>query len=344
MSEAPGGEQFKILAADRAQSLEVFDRKAAEIGAKVVYGGADRPEQIESLAEDVDAVIVFRTHVTSAAIARMKKCKIILRQGIGFDLVDVPAATKAGIFVSNIPDYCIEEVAAHAMTLMLASVRNLLDYHRVMTTKGWGFYNTSRKVPALADLKLGIVGLGKIGRALARQARAFGFKLAAYDPYVHDDVFAPLGVERVRRLEELLAQADIISLHTPLTPETNGMFGAREFGQMKRGAYFINTARGKIVDLSALDAALASGQLAAAGLDVFEDEPLAPAHPILKRENLVATPHVAFYSERSLRAVVIEAIEEVVRTLKGERPLNLVNPEVYAYSLPMCFGKSNSGK
>lgn len=329
-------EKLKILAADRAQPLAEFDERAAQIGAQVVYGGASKPEQIEPLAEDADAVIVFRTHVTPAAIARMKRCKIILRQGIGFDLVDVDAATRAGIYVSNVPDYCIEEVAAHAVTLMLATVRNLMDYHRAMTTKGWGLYNTSRKVPALEGLQVGIVGLGKIGRSMARKVKAFGCDVAAYDPYVHEDVFNWIGAERVRNLDELLQRCDVITLHTPLTAETRGMFGAREFAQMKKGAFFINTARGKIVDLNALDGALASGHLAAAGLDVFEDEPLDPKHPILARENVIATPHVAFYSERSIRLVVTEAIDEVVRTLKGERPRNLVNPEVFGHRKSMA--------
>lgn len=328
MTDSP---KFKVLAADRAKPLPIFDRKAAEAGAVMVYGGASTPAEIETLVDDVDAVIVFRVNVTEAAIARMRKCRLLLRQGIGFDLIDVPAATRAGIFVSNVPDYCIEEVANHAVTLMLACVRNLMDYHRIMTTKGWGLYNVSRKVPALREMTAGIVGLGKIGRSFARKARPFGLKLAGYDPYVHQDVFDSLGVERVRGLDELLGMADIVSVHAPLTPETKGMLGEREFGLMKRGSYFINTGRGKIVDLSALDRALASGHLAAAGLDVFEDEPLDPNHPILKRENLVATPHVAFYSERSVTRVVEEAIEEVARVLKGHRPLNLVNPEVYAH-------------
>ncbi len=331
MSESSNS-TFQILAADREGPFPFFDMEAAKIGAKMVYGGASTPEQLETLVDDADAVIVFRTPVSARAIERMKKCKIILRQGIGFDLVDVPAATKAGIFVSNVPDYCIEEVASHAMALLLAIVRNLRDYDRLMREKGWGFYNNaSRLVPPMDEMKLGIVGLGKIGRSFARKAQAFGFKLSAYDPYLHDDVFQSVGAERKRQLEELLKQSDVVSLHVPLTPETRGMFGAAQFAMMKHRSYFINTARGKIVDLTALIHALKEGPLAAAALDVFEDEPLDPNHPILKLEKVVLTPHVAFYSERSIRRVVAESIAEVVRTLQGSRPLNLVNPEVYAH-------------
>ncbi|MCH8333387.1 C-terminal binding protein [Candidatus Sumerlaeota bacterium] len=322
---------LKILAADRPDPLEYFDKKAASIGAEVVYGDASEPSQIESMAEDADAVIVFRTSVTEAAIKRMKKCKLLLRQGIGVDLIDVSAATRAGIFVSNVPDYCVEEVSSHAMMLLLAAVRNLMDYHRVTTAKGWGFYGATRKVPALTEMKLGLVGVGKIGRAMARKALVFGLRVAAYDPYVHQDVFDWIGAERIRGIDELLRTCDIISLHAPLTPETKAMFGRREFELMKPGSYFINTARGGIVDLAALDDALGRSHIAAAGLDVFEDEPLDPDHPILKRDNLIATPHVAFYSERSLVRVITETIDEVVRVLEGRRPLNLVNPEVYSH-------------
>lgn len=323
--------RFRILAADRGKPFALFDERAAEIGGEVIYAGAKTSEDMDPYVADADAVMVFRTHVTAAQIKKMKRCRLLLRQGIGFDLIDVPAATRAGIFVSNVPDYCIDEVADHAVTLLLATVRNLLDYHRAMTGEGWGYYNTSRIVPALREMRLGIVGLGKIGRAFARRAAVFGFQLYGYDPYVHDDVFAAVGVRRLRQLDELLCACDAISLHTPLTPETERMFGAREFSQMKPGSYFVNTARGRIVDLAALDEALASGHLAAAGLDVFEDEPLAAGHPILARPNLVATPHVAFYSERSLQRVAAESIDEVVRVLRGDRPLNLVNPEVYAH-------------
>lgn len=331
MPDDKANSKFTILAADRDSPLPYFDQKAAEIGAKMVYGGATTPEQIEDLTEDVDAVIVFRTFVNETAIKKAKRCKLLLRQGIGFDLIDVPAATRAGIYVSNIPDYCIEEVSDHAMTLLLATVRNLLDYHRVTTEKGWGYFNTTRNIPDLRTMQLGIVGLGKIGRALARKAQVFGVKLAGYDPYVHQDIFDWLGVERIRNLDDLLQTSDIITIHTPLTPETDGMFGEREFGLMKEGSFFINTARGKIVDLTALQKALESKRLAAAGLDVFEEEPMRADHPILQLKNLVATPHVAFYSETALREIVTKAIDEVVRTLRGERPLYLVNPDVYAH-------------
>lgn len=321
----------KILAADRSKPLAYFGERAEEAGADLIYGGAKTPGEIVPLVEDADVVMVYRTFVNAEAIARMKRCRLILRQGIGFDLIDVSAATRAGIFVSNIPDYCIDEVANHALMLMLAAVRNLFDYHKVMTTTGFGAFNESRKVPPMADMKLGIVGLGKIGRAFVRRAAPMGFDILGYDPYVHQDVFETMGVTRVRELDELLIQADILSIHCPYTPETDRLIGERELGLMKPGSYLINTARGKIVDLDALDRALAEGQLAAAGLDVFQEEPLDASHPILSRPNLVATPHVAFYSEASLRRVTRETMDEVIRVLEGGRPRNLVNPDVYTH-------------
>lgn len=331
LSKPPSKSARIILAADRPRPLAEFDRRAAEIGAVVVYGGATRPEQVVEPAREADAVIVFRTPVSAEAIAGMTRCRIIVRQGIGFDLVDIEAATRAGIFVSNVPDYCVEEVASHAAALALASVRNLFAFHRVMVEKGFGTYKDSRAISALETMRVGIVGLGKIGRAFARRMKAFDCAIAAYDPYVAQDIFDAFGVERVRQLGELLAASDLISVHAPLTPETRRMFGAEQFAAMKPGAHFINTARGKIVDLTALDAALASGHLAAAALDVFESEPLDPAHPILKRANLIATTHVGYHSEDSVKRVVTSTIEEVLRALRGERPLNLVNPEAYAH-------------
>lgn len=155
-------------------------------------------------------------------------------------------------------------------------------------------------------------------------------RIAAYDPHLGSDLFEPAGAERFRQLEGLLAASDAVTLHCPLTPETRGMFGREAFAAMRPGAYFVNTARGGIVRLDALREALESGRIAAAGLDVFEEEPMRPDHPILKSPNVIATPHVAFYSERSVRRVAAEAMEEVLRTLAGERPHNLVNPEVYA--------------
>src|SRR5262249_12388950 len=161
-------------------------------------GGASRAEDIEGLAEEADAVIVFRTPVTAAAIARMRQCRILLRQGIGFDLIDVAAATRAGIFVSNVPDYCIDEVASHAMALLLGLLRNLSAYVRIMREKGWGFYHHGgRKLRPLSEMKLGVIGLGKIGRRFAQMARPFGFRIAAYDPYLHQDIFDQADVERV---------------------------------------------------------------------------------------------------------------------------------------------------
>lgn len=321
---------FRVVAADRGRPLEALDRAAASFGAVMVYGGATTPEAIEPLAEDADAMIVFRTPVSAAAISRMKRCRVIVRQGIGFDLVDVAAATDAGIFVSNVPDYCVEEVATHAVAMLLSIVRDLPGFDRTMREKGWGVWNSTRPVPALDEMRLGIVGFGKIGRSVARKAAAFGMRLVGYDPYVHDDVFEAFGVRRLRRLEELIAASDAITLHVPATAETRGMWGEREFAAMRSGSYLVNTARGKVVRQDALERALREGPLAAAALDVFESEPAILGNPLLALPNLLLSPHVAYYSDRSVRVVVRETMEEVGRALLGERPLNLVNPEVFA--------------
>jgi D-3-phosphoglycerate dehydrogenase len=245
--------------------------------------------------------------------------------------VDVAAATERLIPVSNTPAYCTEEVATHTVALLLALARKL-PQSAPRTRAGHWDYSFTRPLHSLSGRRLGIVGLGRIGRAVVPKARALGLHPGAYDPYLDDDLFALLGVRRYYELGELLREADFLSLHAPLTAETHRMIDAEALAGMKPGALLINTARGPLVDETALAEALRQGRLAGAGIDVLESEPPSPDHPLLTLENALITPHVAWYSEESHEANMVQGMDELVRALQGKRLRWAVNPEVFGRS------------
>jgi len=261
-------------------------------------------------------------------IGKMPKCRIISRFGIGVDNVDIEAATGAGIVVTKVPDYCIDEVSDHAMALLLAIVRKIPSSSA--RTHG-GRWEMKAVVPIhrLRGSVLGLAGFGRIPQLVAPKAKAFGMTVVAYDPFVPDEAFSRAGVERVD-LPKLLTSSDYVSVHTPLTPETKHLFNRDTFGQMKRGAYIVNTARGPIIDEAALAEALDTGQIAGAALDVMTQEP-PPTSPLFGRDNVIITPHTSFYSEESLIELQMKAAQEVVAVLSGRSPRNPVNPEVLAH-------------
>jgi D-3-phosphoglycerate dehydrogenase / 2-oxoglutarate reductase len=324
------GRKPLILLPDQ-QAPPDFKKAARVAGVRLVSGDCTTAEEVEALIaqHNPDTILTWRLPVTGKAIRSTTRCRHIIRQGIGYDIIDRAVASEKGIFISNIPIYCVDEVSTHAIMLILAIVRDLITHHRLMTTEGWAHYDENRSMPRTAGMKLGLVGLGKIGRLVARKAAGFGMEVSAYDPYLHEDIFEAFGVRRAYRLDDLLKQSDIISLHAPLTPETRMMFTKKEFRLMRKGSYFVNTARGAMVDLDALDKVLTSGHITAAGLDVFEREPLETSHPILSRSNVIATAHMAYASQQSLEILQQEVIAESLRVLNGERPRFLVNPEVY---------------
>jgi len=244
--------------------------------------------------------------------------------------VDLAAATEAGIVVTKVPDYCIDEVSDHAMALLLAAARKIPFANSRVHAGRWEM----RAVVPIHRLRgsvLGLAGFGRIPQLVAPKAKAFGLRVVAYDPYVPADVFAAAGVESVS-FEELLKISDFISIHTPLMPETNRLFRAETFQKMKPTAYLINTARGPIIDEADLARALDAGQLAGAALDVMTQEPPANS-PLFGRDNVILTPHTSFYSEESLVDLQTKAAEEVVRVLSNQPPRNPVNPEVLRRSV-----------
>ena len=283
-------------------------------------------EEIVDLTRDADAVLNCYAKVPAEAISAMQRCRIIARYGIGVDTVDMPAATKAGILVTNVPDYCVEEVSDHAMALVLAVARKV-GFSNLRARRGEWSVPATVPIYRLRGRTLGLAGFGKIPRALAPKAQAFGYEVIAFDPYLPADAGASLGVKMVD-FDTLLRESDVISVHVPLTPETRHMFDEKALQAMKRTAILVNTSRGPLVKEKALVTALEEGWIAGAALDVVETEPPPADSRLFGFDNLVLTPHIGFYSEQSLQELQRKAVAEVVRVLRGEMPLNLVNRDV----------------
>ncbi|HEV8584651.1 MAG TPA: C-terminal binding protein [Methylomirabilota bacterium] len=285
-------------------------------------------DELIARARDADALVSTFTPVTRGVMSALEGLRVVVRTGVGYDVIDVPAATELGVIIVNIPDIWIREVANHALGLLLAWNRKLLVLDRQVHAGVW-----SGGVPggagSLHGEAVGVVGLGNIGSAFAKRAAALELKVIAHDPYVDDRHFAALGVERVT-LEALAERSDYVSVHTLLNAETRHLIGEKFFARMKPTAILINTSRGPVVDEQALERALRDKRLAGAALDVWENEPVAAGHPLLAMDNVIATPHAAYFSTAAVAAVPRRCGEEIARVLTGQRPLNVVNPEVYA--------------
>lgn len=276
-------------------------------------------DDILAVARDADAVLVTYAKLPGELLKELKRCKVIGRFGLGVDNIDIPAAAQLGITVTYVPDYCLREVSDHAMALLLALARKIAFSNKLVQSGRW-------EVPPIVPLRrlegqvLGLVGFGNIPRALAPKAKAFGLKVVTHDPYVSADVLTALEVENTG-LEDLLARSDFISVHAPLSPATRGLINAAAFARMKKGALLVNTARGPLVDEAALVAALDSGHLGGAALDVVTVEPLAKDSPLLGRDNVILTPHTGFYSVEALEELQTKCAGDVARVLSGEKPV-----------------------
>jgi D-3-phosphoglycerate dehydrogenase / 2-oxoglutarate reductase len=299
---------------------EVLSRLDAEL----VLAEKPSADAIIQVARDADALLVTYAKVTAEMIGQMTRCRIIARFGIGVDSVDIPAATNAGIVVTRVPDYCIDEVSDHTMALLLALVRKIPFANSRAHAGRW-------EMPAVVPIHrlrgsvLGLVGFGRIPQLVVPKAKAFGLKVISYDPFISQETMNQAGVGKVD-FSELVHVSDHISIHAPLGPETRHLFHADVFHKMKPTAHLINTARGSIVDEEALAEALDRGHLAGAALDVLSQEPPSRS-PLFGRENVILTPHMSFYSAESLIDLQTRAAEEVVRVLTGQSPRDPVNPE-----------------
>jgi D-3-phosphoglycerate dehydrogenase len=274
-------------------------------------------DDIVAVAKDADAVLVTYAKLTREVLTQFTRCKAIGRFGLGVDNIDLPTAKEKGIAVNYVPDYCIREVSDHAMALLLSLIRKIPLSNKLVQSGRW-------EMPAVVPIRriegtvLGLIGFGHIPRLVAPKAQAFGIRVIAHDPFAKPDVFKAANVESVD-LDTLFKTSDYVSMHAPLLPATRGMMNAAAFAKMKKGAYIVNTARGPLIDEPALIAALDSGQIGGAGLDVVAAEPLAKDSPLLGRDNVIISPHTAFYSIEALNELQTKCATDVARVLSGEK-------------------------
>ena len=312
--------QFLIAVTDSPfPSLDPAKKALARLAPEFRMAKSASADDILAVARDADAILVTYAKLPGELLRQLRRCKAIGRFGLGVDNIDLPAAKELGIAVNYVPDYCLREVSDHAMALLLALARKVPLSNKLVQSGRW-------EVPPIVPLRrlegqvLGLVGFGNIPRALAPKAKAFGFEVITHDPYVKPEVLAAAGVEGVS-FDDLLAHADFISVHAPLMPATRGLMNAAAFAKMKKGACLINTARGPLIDEAALVAALDSGHLGVAGLDVVTTEPLAKDSPLLGRDNVILTPHTAFYSVEALEELQTKCASDVARVLSGEKAI-----------------------
>ena len=321
---------FKVYVLEGRTSRDYSDcvTELAKVPAQVeILPFIGEEEEVIEQAHDAHALIVASSPITRRVMSALKNLQVVLRTGVGYDVIDVPAATELGIAVVNIPDLWIREVANHALALLLAWNRKILTLHQEVTSGVW----QSRVPGATGSLHgetMGVVGLGNIGSAFAQRVSALEMQVIACDPYVDDAQFSKLGVERVS-LQELAERSDYVSVHSLLNDETRHLISDDFLSRMKPSGFLINTSRGPVVDEAAVIRALQEQRIAGAALDVRESEPPGAENPLTQMDNVILTPHAAYFSDPAVARVPRRCGEEVGRVLTGERPLNVVNPEVY---------------
>jgi D-3-phosphoglycerate dehydrogenase len=318
---------FRVLITDYAwPNLDIERAILAEVDAEIVVAPQGAPDEMVALAKDVDAILTCWRQLPPEALDVAPRCRIVSRYGIGLDNIPVAHATELGIVVTNVPDFCLDEVAEHMLALLFACGRRIVP---LVDATRQGLWNQDglRGMPRLRGQVLGLVGYGNIAQAVAERARAFGLQVMAYTPRLTPDALAPWG-RATNDLSVLLAVADYVSLHLPLTPATRGLINGDALAMMKPSAYLINTSRGPIIDEAALITALDAGQIAGAALDVLSSEPPSATHPLLNHPRVIATPHAAFYSEAAIVDLTTKAARHVVQALRGEVPQRVVNPAV----------------
>ena len=316
-----------ILITDIAwPNLDIEREALAAIDGELALAGGGSAEEIIALAPQADAILTCWKDVPAEALDIAPNCRVVSRYGIGLDNIPVNHATELGMLVTNVPDFCLEEVSDHVMALLLATARQLFPLARTPDRSGWT-RDTPRPIPRVRGQTLGLIGFGNIARALVPKALGFGLRVIAFTPRLRADV-APAGVEVTNDLGVLLAASDYVSIHCPLTDETAHLIDAAALAQMKPSALLINTSRGGVIDESALIQALQDGQIGGAALDVTDPEPPSADNPLLALENVIVTPHAAFYSVASTVELARKAAQNVVTVLKGEVPKTLINGSV----------------
>ncbi len=316
---------------DIEPELEVL----SAVGARVEWHNCQTEEDVIEAAADADGLLVGYAPITSRVLDALPRCRIVSRYGIGVDMIDIDAATERGVVVTNVPDYCLDDVADHTMALLLACARKLMILDRAIRggraikDGKWRTVGIARPIYRLSKQTLGIIGLGQIGQRVARRAQAFGIQvIAAPDPAVSPEKAATLDIT-VLPLEQMLPAADYLTLHVPLVESTRHLINADRLALMKPTAIIVNTSRGQVIDEAALVDALQNGRLAGAGLDVYEHEPLSPESPLCTMDNLLLSSHAAWYSEDALHYLKVRTAQAVADFLQGRVPQSVLNPSVF---------------
>ncbi|HPI98322.1 MAG TPA: C-terminal binding protein, partial [Synergistales bacterium] len=273
---------------------------------------------------DCDAMLIVYAPVGAEVIRNLEKCRVMVRTGIGVNNIDLDAASEKGIMVANVPDYCIDEVADHTISLFLCGVRKIAFLNQKVKSGVWNV-NEAKPIPRLRGKKYGLLGCGAIGQQVAIRARSFGMDIYGYDPYLSEGTLKELGITKINTLEEFFPTMDFFSLHVPLTEETHHIINSRTLSQMKETAFFVNTSRGPLVNEEDLYEALSGRQIAGAALDVLNTEPPEMPVALSRFENLILTPHAAFVSEDAIPELRRKAAQEIARTLTEGKPRFWVN-------------------
>jgi D-3-phosphoglycerate dehydrogenase / 2-oxoglutarate reductase len=298
----------------------------APLGIDFTAARSSDEDGIIRVAENADAIITGYAPLSGKVIHSLRCCKIISMNGAGYDNVNLEAATEDGILLVNCPDYCFEEVADHAMAMILACARGIFQYDRRVRNKIWD-YKSAGPRERIRGSVLGLLGFGRVAQAVAARAGSFGMRVVASDPFVADEFLKAQGVQPATR-QETFAAADYLSIHVPLTKDTRKSIGAEELSNMKGSAFVINTCRGGVIDEEALYEALKTGIIRGAALDVLEQEPPDFDNPLLALDNVLVTPHAAFYSEAAMAEVRTRSAQEVVKVFKGQLPDHIVNTKL----------------
>ena len=324
--------KYRVLVTDYVWPSTQPEREVlSSIGADIIEAPDPSEDTLVDLAADADAIMTCFAQVTDRVVRAARKCLVISRYGVGVDNIAVDTATAEGIPVTYVPDYCVDEVSDHVMALLLTWNRQIGFYDRTAKQGKWEGVRSPVPLVRLRGSTVGVVGLGRIGRAVSAKAKAFGMNVLAHDPYLAQADAVSLDI-RLVELETLLAESDYVTIHTPLNPQTQGLIGARELAQMKPTAFLINCARGPIIDETALYAALSERRIAGAGLDVMEQAAPSASNPIFSLDNVVVTPHIAFLSQQSVHELEIRTAQATVDVLQGRMPQFLVNPAVLPHS------------
>ena len=313
---------FKVVLTDNIfPDLDIEREMLAQIDAELIE--VTDPSALANEVKDADAIINTYAELDAEIIGGMEKCRMIIRNGIGVNTIDVDACNEKGIMVGNIPTYCIEEVATHAIALMLTLNRKIFLYNKSVRSGVWDV-KKGTPIQSVVGATLGLVGFGRIPRLINERALALGMKVLAYDPFVSAEDAAAVGAEKAE-IDEIISNSDVISIHCPLTPDTRGMFNYEAFKAMKNSAYILNTARGPVINEADLVRALEENLIGGAGLDVLMEDRGHEEHPLYAFDNVIITPHAAWYSEQSILRRRTQTVESVMEVLQDREPFSYLN-------------------